>query len=113
MDPMHLSSQFGEFSCFIPDNENRVESFQEEDFRKSAKFCGDDNWNDDKFKDHPKDLKGNNDLLSLTRPDVINEIHRRYMEAGADIVETNTFSGTTVAQVPHSIEHFPRGSNHC
>ncbi len=82
-------------------------SFQEEDFRKSAKFCGDDNWNDDKFKDHPKDLKGNNDLLSLTRPDVINEIHRRYMEAGADIVETNTFSGTTVAQVPLSSQSSP------
>ena len=72
---------------------------QEQDFRKAASFQGDDNWNTDRFKDHPKDLKGNNDLLSLTRPDVINEIHRRYMEAGADIVETNTFSGTTVAQV--------------
>lgn len=72
---------------------------QEEDFRKAASYLGDDNWNDNKFKDHPKDLKGNNDLLSLTRPDVINEIHRRYMEAGSDIVETNTFSGTRVAQV--------------
>ena len=98
------------FSCYILPNDDRIhlDSFQEEDFRKSAKFCGYDNWNDDKFKDHPKDLKGNNDLLSLTRPDVINEIHRRYMEAGADIVETNTFSGTTVAQVPHPIRHLPR-----
>ncbi|EKX44016.1 hypothetical protein GUITHDRAFT_159764 [Guillardia theta CCMP2712] len=57
------------------------------------------------FKDHPKELKGNNDLLSLTRPDVINEIHRRYFDAGADICETNTFSGTTVAQADYGLEH--------
>jgi methionine synthase I (cobalamin-dependent) len=49
---------------------------QEEDFRCAAKFDGDDNWHDDQFKDHPKELQGNNDLLSLTRPDIINEIHR-------------------------------------
>lgn len=51
----------------------------------------------DRFKDFPKELKGNNDLLSLTRPDVILAIHKEYLEAGADIIETNTFSGTTVA----------------
>ena len=44
----------------------------------------------ERFKDHPRDLKGNNDLLVLTRPDVIGEIHRAYLEAGADIIETNT-----------------------
>src|ERR1043166_6873510 len=44
----------------------------------------------ERFKDHPKDLKGNNDILQLTRPDVIREIHERYLAAGADIVETNT-----------------------
>ena len=49
-----------------------------------------------RFKDHSKDLKGNNDLLSLTRPDVISEIHRQYLDAGADIIETNTFSGTQI-----------------
>ena len=50
------------------------------------------------FEDHPSDLKGNHDLLVLTRPDVIEEIHSAYLEAGADIIETNTFSGTIIAQ---------------
>src|ERR1051326_8569681 len=44
------------------------------------------------FKDHPADLKGNNDLLNLTQPDIIKSIHRQYLEAGADIIETNTFN---------------------
>ncbi len=48
----------------------------------------------ERFKDHPHDLKGNNDLLSITQPEIIKEIHRAYFEAGADIVETNTFNGT-------------------
>ncbi|MGB3741610.1 MAG: homocysteine S-methyltransferase family protein, partial [Castellaniella sp.] len=51
-----------------------------------------------RFKDHDHDLKGDNDLLSLTRPDVIREIHQAYLEAGADVVETNTFGATRVAQ---------------
>src|SRR4051812_35724796 len=51
----------------------------------------------EKLKDHPHPLKGNNDLLSITRPEVIKEIHRNYFEAGADIAETNTFGSTTVA----------------
>lgn len=46
------------------------------------------------FPNHSVPLKGNNDILSLTRPDIIYEIHRKYLEAGADIIETNTFSGT-------------------
>ena len=49
----------------------------------------------DRFRDHPSPLKGNNDLLSITRPEIIKEIHALYYEAGADIAETNTFSGTT------------------
>ncbi len=57
------------------------------------------------FKDHAFPLKGNNDLLSITRPDIIKEIHRQYFEAGADIVETNTFSGTTIAQADYHLEH--------
>jgi 5-methyltetrahydrofolate--homocysteine methyltransferase len=52
----------------------------------------------ERFKDFPHDIKGNNDLLSLTRPDVISAIHKDYLEAGTDILETNTFSGTWVAQ---------------
>jgi 5-methyltetrahydrofolate--homocysteine methyltransferase len=51
-------------------------------------------------------MKGNNDLLSLTRPDVIEEIHRLYFEAGADIAETNTFSGTTIAQADYGLQAF-------
>ena len=59
----------------------------------------------ERFKDHPKDLQGNNDLLILTRPDVISEIHGQYLAAGADIIETNTFSSTTVAQADYLLEH--------
>lgn len=57
-----------------------------------------------RFKNHPYPLKGNNDLLSITRPDIIKAIHRQYFEAGADIVETNTFSGTTIAQADYHLE---------
>ena len=52
----------------------------------------------ERFKDWPRDVKGNNDLLALTQPDVIREIHNQYVSAGADIIETNTFSSTTIAQ---------------
>jgi 5-methyltetrahydrofolate--homocysteine methyltransferase len=67
---------------------------EEEDFRKG--------W----FENHNHSLKGNNDLLSLTRPDIIEDIHRQYFEAGADIVETNTFSGTWIAQADYGLEKF-------
>ena len=66
--------------------------FSEEDFRG------------ERFKDYPTSLKGNNDLLSLTQPKAIAEIHRKYFEAGADIVETNTFSGTTIAMADYQME---------
>jgi 5-methyltetrahydrofolate--homocysteine methyltransferase len=56
------------------------------------------------FSDSKIDLKGNNDLLSLTRPDVILQIHKEYLQAGADIIETNTFSGTSIAQADYSLE---------
>jgi 5-methyltetrahydrofolate--homocysteine methyltransferase len=58
----------------------------------------------DKFKDHAYPLKGNNDILSITRPDIIKEIHRQYLAAGADIIETNTFSGTSIAQADYHLE---------
>jgi 5-methyltetrahydrofolate--homocysteine methyltransferase len=60
---------------------------------------------DGAFDDHDKPLKGNNDLLSITRPDIIKDIHRQYFLAGADIVETNTFSGTSIAQADYDLEH--------
>jgi 5-methyltetrahydrofolate--homocysteine methyltransferase len=66
---------------------------EEEDFRGT------------RFADHSRPLRGNNDLLSLTRPDIIRAIHAEYFEAGADMVETNTFSGTTIAQADYALEH--------
>jgi 5-methyltetrahydrofolate--homocysteine methyltransferase len=59
----------------------------------------------ERFKDFPHSLKGNNDLLSITQPGAILEIHRHYLEAGADIVETNTFSSTTVGMADYHLEH--------
>lgn len=67
-------------------------NFSEEDFRG------------DRFKDYHIPLKGNNDLLSITQPEAIKEIHRKYFKAGADIVETNTFSGTTIAMADYQME---------
>jgi 5-methyltetrahydrofolate--homocysteine methyltransferase len=67
-------------------------SLEEHDFRGN------------RFANHAHPLKGNNDLLSITRPDVISEIHRLYLEAGADILETNTFSATTIAQADYHLE---------
>ena len=58
----------------------------------------------DRFADHKFPLKGNNDLLSITRPDIIKDIHRQYFEVGADIAETNTFSGTRIAQADYHLE---------
>src|SRR5580698_7458433 len=58
----------------------------------------------ERFKAHPKDLKGNNDLLNLTRPDVVGTLHRDYLEAGADILETNTFNSTAIAQADYGLE---------
>lgn len=65
---------------------------EEEDFRG------------ERFKNHSKALKGNNDLLALVRPDILATIHRQYFEAGADIVETNTFSSTQIAQADYALE---------
>jgi 5-methyltetrahydrofolate--homocysteine methyltransferase len=66
--------------------------FEEEDYRG------------ERFKDYKILLKGNNDLLTLTQPEAIREIHRKYFEAGADIIETNTFSGTTIAMADYGME---------
>lgn len=59
---------------------------------------GEDDYRGERFKDHAHDVKGNNELLSLTRPDVIQAIHEQYLAAGADLIETNTFGATSVAQ---------------
>ncbi len=66
---------------------------EENDFRNDA------------LKDHPASLRGNNDLLSITRPDVIKAIHQEYLAVGSDIIETNTFSSTTIAQEDYQLGH--------
>ncbi|HEV2441607.1 MAG TPA: homocysteine S-methyltransferase family protein, partial [Steroidobacteraceae bacterium] len=58
----------------------------------------------ERFRDHGRDLKGNNDILTLTRPDVIGGIHRAYLEAGSDIIETNTFNSNAVSQADYGME---------
>jgi 5-methyltetrahydrofolate--homocysteine methyltransferase len=65
---------------------------QEEDFRG------------DRFRDHGSDIKGNHDVLNVTRPDVVKAVHAAYFDAGSDIIETNTFSGTRIAQADYSLE---------
>lgn len=65
----------------------------------------------DRFANFHKDVKGNNELLSLTRPDVIADIHEKYLAAGADIIETNTFGATTIAQDDYEMAHLAREMN--
>src|SRR5919112_4497486 len=65
---------------------------------------GEEDYRGERFKDHPGDLKGNNDLLSITQPQIIRDIHEAVLEVGADIVETNTFSSTSIAQKDYKLE---------
>ncbi|WP_416547014.1 homocysteine S-methyltransferase family protein [Limnohabitans sp. DCL3] len=65
----------------------------------------------ERFKGFPKDVKGNNELLSLTRPEVIRDIHEGYLAAGADLIETNTFGATTVAQADYDMQDLAREMN--
>src|SRR4028119_832011 len=58
----------------------------------------------ERFADHPRELKGNNDLLSITQPGIIRDIHEAAMDAGSDIIETNTFSSTSIAQADYRLE---------
>ncbi len=72
---------------------------------------GEAQYRGERFKDFLKDVKGNNELLSLTRPDVISDIHNGYLAAGADLIETNTFGATTVAQADYDMAHLAREMN--
>lgn len=74
-------------------------NLREEDFRS------------ERFAHIPDQLKGNNDLLCLTRPDVVQDIHRKYLEAGADIIETNTFSSTTISMADYHVQEYVREIN--
>ncbi len=73
---------------------------------------GEADYRGNRFRDFPHDLKGNNDLLVLTRPDVIQSIHQAYLDAGADIIETNTFNATTVSMADYHMEHLAAEINH-
>src|SRR3954451_11129636 len=65
----------------------------------------------EQFKNWKKDVKGNNDLLSLTQPHIITDSHRQYFEAGANIVETNTFNSTRIALADYGMEYYAREFN--
>ena len=65
---------------------------------------GEKDFRGERFATHPKDLKGNNDILAITRPDVIGGIHRAYLDAGAGIIETNTFNSTSISQADYGLE---------
>src|SRR5690625_3184737 len=73
--------------------------FEEEDFRG------------DRFKDHPRSVKGNNDLLSITQSGTVKEVHRGFLEAGADIISTNTFNSTRIAMADYGMEDLVRELN--
>ena len=69
-----------------------------------ARTLADGDYRGERFADHPRDVKGDPDLLNLTRPDVVEDIHRSYLAAGADIVTTNTFTATAIAQADYGLE---------
>jgi 5-methyltetrahydrofolate--homocysteine methyltransferase len=70
---------------------------------QSAKFSADD-YRGDRLRDHPRDVTGDPDLLNLTRPDAVRDVHRRYLEAGADITTTNTFTATSIGQADYGLQ---------
>ncbi len=72
---------------------------------------GESQYRGERFKDFHRDVKGNNELLSLTRPEVISDIHEGYLAAGADLIETNTFGATTVAQADYDMSDLAREMN--
>src|SRR5438477_6086316 len=65
---------------------------------------GEEAYRGERFRDHPRDVAGNPDLLNLTRPDIVLDIHRSYFEAGADIATTNTFTATSIGQSDYGLE---------
>ena len=77
----------------------QAEKLEEADFRG------------DRFAEHDVDVKGNSELLSLTRPDIVAKIHRAFLDAGADIIETNTFGSTGIAQSDYGLAHLAAEQN--
>jgi len=72
---------------------------------------GEADYRGQRFADHPKDVKGNNELLQLVKPEVLHEIHSQYLAAGADVIETNTFGATSIAQEDYGLAHLAREMN--
>jgi len=72
---------------------------------------GEADYRGQRFADHPKDVKGNNELLQLVKPEVLREIHSQYLAAGADVIETNTFGATSIAQEDYGLAHLAREMN--
>src|SRR5437763_9910536 len=67
---------------------------------------GEDAYRGERFRDHPRDVAGDPDLLNLTRPEIVTDIHRRYFQAGADIATTNTFTATRIGQADYALEDY-------
>src|SRR6478735_728808 len=67
---------------------------------------GEEAYRGERFRDHPRDVAGDPDLLNLTRPEIVRDIHRRYFAAGADIATTNTFTATTIGQADYALEDY-------
>ena len=65
-----------------------------------------DDFRGERFVDIPGQMKGNNDILCLTRPDVVKDIHRKYLQAGADIIETNSFNATRISMADYRVEEY-------
>ncbi|GAB4815077.1 hypothetical protein N2152v2_002123 [Parachlorella kessleri] len=101
-DPVKKSAAFGELEALMKERIIFIDGAMGTQIQKyrlqEADFRG------DRYKDHPHELKGNNDLLVVTRPDVIEAIHTAYLEAGADIIETNTFNGTRASQSDYQLD---------
>src|ERR671938_1968262 len=69
-----------------------------------SRGLSEDEWRGERFRDHPRDVKGDPDLLNLTRPEIVASIHRAYFEAGADIATTNTFTATRIGQADYGLK---------
>ena len=76
-----------------------------------AEGLGESDFRGERLKDHHKEVRGNNELINLARPDILRKIHDAFLEAGADILETNTFSATQIAQAEYGLEHLARELN--
>src|ERR671911_1210848 len=73
-----------------------------------ARNLADDDYRGERFRDHPREVAGDPDLLNLTRPDVVLDVHRQYLASGADITTTNTFTATSIGQADYGLQEYVR-----